>query len=118
MGAANQSVTVWGIFVGDNGDQIETFNSKYGPFPPEPGTKGMIAIGWPAIGDLTMFNADYITYVEKFRVVYGHEGESEQTFKRRANMPWHFAFTMKIGDWIISPAAAFGLLLVGEVIGD
>jgi hypothetical protein len=28
--------TVWGVFVGDNGDQMKTFNSKCGPFPPEP----------------------------------------------------------------------------------
>lgn len=108
--------TVWGVFVGDNGDQMEIFNSKYGPFPPEPGTEGYIAIGWPAIGDLMMFKEKYPEYVERFRVVY--PAEPERVFKTKANMPWYFAFTMQIGDWVLCPASAFDLLLVGEIIGE
>jgi hypothetical protein len=116
MRSTNTSPTVWGVFVGDNGDQLEIFNSKAGPFPPEEETEGYIAIGWPAIGDLRMFRDHYADFVQKFRVVY--PDDSERAFKTKANMPWYFAFGMKRGDWIIAPCSVHGLLLVGEVIGD
>jgi restriction system protein len=107
---------VWGLFVGDNGDQLEVFNSQAGPFPPETGSCGRVAIGWPAIGDLTLYENNYLDYVEKFRKVY--PDDSERLFKTRANMPWKFAFTMNIGDWVICPSSAAGLLLVGVVVGE
>jgi predicted Mrr-cat superfamily restriction endonuclease len=110
--------TVWGVFVGYNGDQLEIFNSKHGPFPPKKESDGYIAIGWPAIGYLPMFKGDYADYVEKFRVVYPHDSGSERAFKTQANMPWHFAFEMAKGDWVICPCSAHSLLLVGEVIGE
>lgn len=109
--------TVWGIFVGENGNQLEIFNSKTGPFPPQPESEGIIAIGWPAIGDLMMFKDRYLDYVEKFRRVY-QEDEAENVFKTKANMPWNFAFTMKIGDWVICPSSSLGLILVGKIIGE
>ncbi|MCW2276528.1 hypothetical protein GJ654_20370 [Rhodoblastus acidophilus] len=108
--------TVWGVFVGQNGDQLEIFNSKFGPFPPKKESEGYIAIGWPAIGYLPMFKDDYADYVQKFRTAYPHT--NERVFKTQANMPWHFAFEMAKGDWVICPCSAHGLLLIGEVIGD
>jgi restriction system protein len=108
--------TVWGIFVGEHGNQLEIFNSKHGPFPPRKGSEGYIAIGWPAIGDLRMFEDNYIDYISKFRIVYGDS--SERVFKTKANMPWNFAFEMSKGDWAICPCAANDLLLIGEIIGD
>jgi len=110
--------TVWGVFVGDHGDQLEIFNSKSGPFPPEPGTKGYIAIGWPRIGDLSMFRDNYPDYIEKFRRLYMEDDMSERTFMTKANMPWYFAFSMKQGDWVICPSSAVGLLMVGKITGD
>lgn len=118
MSPEERAATVWGVFVGDNGDQMEIFNSKHGPFPPAPGAEGYIAIGWPAIGDLRMFRENYPEYVERFRVQYFEEGMAERVFKTKANMPWYFAFTMQVGDWVICPASAFDLLLVGEIIGE
>lgn len=109
--------TVWGVFVGDNGDQLESLNSKSGPFPPEPGSEGYIAIGWPAIGDLRMYKDNYSDFVDKFRVVYPHEN-NERAFKTKANMPWNFAYSIKINDWILCPSSATGYLLAGKVIGD
>ena len=107
---------VWGVFVGDKGDQLEIFNSKSGPFPPEPGKEGMISIGWPAIGDLRIFKDNYADYIEKFRIVYPHD--DERAFKTKANMPWYFAFSMNIDDWVICPSSASGLLLSGRIIGE
>ena len=110
--------TVWGVFVGNHGDQLEVFNSQSGPFPPKKGSKGYIAIGWPAIGSLSMFKDNYLDYIEKFRIAYPRRPEeSERKFKTQANMPWHFAFEMKDGDLVICPCSAQGLLLVGEIEG-
>jgi predicted Mrr-cat superfamily restriction endonuclease len=108
--------TVWGVFVGDKGDQLETFNSRSGPFPPEPGTEGYIAIGWPAIGDMNLYKDNYHDFVDKFRIVYPHE--NERAFKTQANMTWNFAFSIQDGDWVLCPSSASGYLLVGKVIGD
>jgi predicted Mrr-cat superfamily restriction endonuclease len=107
---------VWGVFVGDSGDQLETFNTKNGPFPPEPGSEGYIAIGWPAIGDMRLYQDNYSDYVDKFRIVY--PDNNERSFKTTANMPWNFAFKMKAGDWVMCPSSASGYLLVGKVEGD
>jgi len=105
--------TVWGVFVGNSGEELEVFNSQYGPFPPKKGASGYIAIGWPAIGDLRMFKDNYLDYVEKFRVAYGEKNDTEQKFKIRANMPWNFAFEIAQGDWVICPCSVHSLLLVG-----
>lgn len=113
----NEKTTVWGVFVGDNGDQLEILNSKSGPFPPEPGSEGYIAIGWPAIGDMRLYKDNYPDYIDKFRVVYPTEHD-ERTFKTTANMPWNFAYTMKQGDWVLCPSSASGYLLAGRLIGD
>jgi hypothetical protein len=114
----NATPRIWGIFVGWNGDQLESLNSRSSPFPPEEDAEGCIAIGWPAIGDLRMYKDRYDDYVRMFRVIYHNPGEAENVFKAKANMPWYFAFGMKRGDWIISPCSTHGLLFVGEIIGD
>ena len=116
MKSNNANPTVWGVFVGENGEQLEVFNSKSGPFPPDGETEGYIAIGWPAIGDIRMFQNNYTDFVDKFRVIYPED--SERVFKTKANMPWYFAFSIQRGDWIISPCSSQGLLLVGEIVGD
>jgi predicted Mrr-cat superfamily restriction endonuclease len=118
MKPSNSNRTVWGVFVGNNGDQLEIFNSKSGPFPPAEETDGYIAIGWPATGDLRMFKNNYADFVHKFRVVYWDKSDSERVFKTRANMPWYFAFAMRKGDYVICPCSSHGLLLVGEITGD
>ena len=107
---------VWGIFVGDAGDQLEAFNSQNGPFPPDPDSIGYIAIGWPAIGDLRLYNNNYADFIEKFRVVYPNK--NERVFKTTANMPWNFAHKMKAGEWVMCPSSSSGYLLVGEIQGD
>jgi len=112
----SEETKVWGVFVGDSGSQLETFNTMAGPFPPEPGTDGYIAIGWSAVGDMRLYKSNYADYVEKFRIVYPKD--DERTLKTAANMPWNFAFVMKDGDWVISPSAATGFLLAGKIQGE
>jgi len=116
---SDEEAKVWGVFVGDGGDQLETFNSKNGPFPPEPGSEGYVAIGWPAVGDMKLYKDNYPDFVEKFRIVYsGNKDELERVFKTKANMVWNFAFTMRDGDWVMCPSSASGYLLVGKIDGD
>lgn len=113
---SNKEKQVWGVFVGTKGDQLKTYNSKSGPFPPKSGTEGYIAIGWSAIGDMKLYRDNYPDYIEKFRIVYPFN--SERMFKTKANMLWNFAFEMKGGDWVISPSSSSGFLLVGQIIKD
>ncbi len=113
---SDEEAKIWGVFVGDGGDQLETFNSKNGPFPPEPGTEGYIAIGWPAVGDMKLYKDDYSDYIEKFRLVY--PDKNERVFKTKANMAWNFSFKMSDGDWVMCPSSASGYLLVGKIEGD
>ena len=115
--------TLWSVFVGDNGDQLEVFNSVEGPFPPEPDREGYIAIGWPAVGDMRVYTtgsapcSSYACFVEHFRTIYGPNYEREQAFKAAANMIWNFAAKMKEGDWVMCPSSATGWMLIGEVAG-
>jgi hypothetical protein len=107
---------VWGLFVGDHGDQLEVYNSKSGPFPPHEGSLGYVAIGWPAIGDLRMFKDNYTDFAHKFSIVYKSTSNREQAIQ--TNMSWYFAFEMKIGDYVVCPCSARNMLLVGEITGD
>lgn len=113
---AEQQNKVWGVFVGERGYELETFNSQRGQFPPEPSTEGYIAIGWPAIGDMNLYEGDYRDYVSKFRKVYKYDSENAQTMQ--ANIPWNFAFVMKENDWVICPSSATNYLLVGKIISN
>lgn len=111
--------TVWGIFVGKRGVELEKLNMKKGPFPPEEGEEGYIAIGWPAVGDMNMYS-DYSDYWEKFQIAYPicEHRTTEQEQAIQANTAWKFAKKMKKGDWVISPCSSQGVLLIGEVLGD
>jgi predicted Mrr-cat superfamily restriction endonuclease len=106
---------VWVCYVGEKGDAIKAFNSKAGPFPPAAGTEGLIAIGWPAVGDMTMYKGNYADYAAKFAKVYEHKRPNTQAVL--AAMPWKFAFDMKTDDWVISPSSTHGLILVGHITG-
>ena len=109
---SEQQNKVWGVFVGENGNQLEAFNSKKGPFPPKLNTEGYIAIGWPAVGDMNLYENDYADYRLKINKVY-----KDRTVAA-LNIPWNFAFEMQENDWVISPSATTGYLLVGKIIGS
>ena len=82
--------------------------------PPEPGVEGYIAIGWPAVGDMNLYEGNYADYVSKFRKVY--PDDNERVLKTKANMVWNFAFSIKPNDFVICPSSATGYLLVGKII--
>ena len=113
---SEQENKVWGVFVGEKGYQLEAFNIQKGPFPPVPSTEGYIAIGWPAVGDMNLYEGNYAGYLSKFRKVYGTD--DERVLATKANMVWYFAFSMKENDWVICPSSATGYLLVGKIVSD
>lgn len=108
--------TVWGIFVGEKGNQLEAFNSMYGPFPPAQGMEGYVAIGWAGLGNMNMFKNNYSDFLEKYRILY--PDENERVLKTQANIVWNFAFVVKDGDFVICPSSESGYLLVGNIVGD
>lgn len=103
---------VWGVFVGERGYLLEAFNSQTGPFPPKPNGEGYIAIGWPAVGDMRLYENKYSDYLEKFSKVYPKNNTSQ------ANAAWNFAFEMRKDHWVICPSSATGYLLIGKIISD
>lgn len=103
--------TVWGVFVGEHGDQLAAFNNKNGQFPPEPGFIGYVAIGWAAMGDMGQYKSRRDDFEQQFSINYYDD-------TRKANMVWNFAFEIKDGDFIISPSSTSGYLLVGNVVGE
>ncbi|MDP3010570.1 MAG: hypothetical protein Q8N30_16080 [Methylococcales bacterium] len=114
---SDQQNKVFGVFVGEGGYQLPAFNSQKGPFPPKPNTEGYISIGWPAIGDMRLYEDGYADYLSKFSKVYPSRNSQQTNNALQANMAWRFAFEMKENDWVICPSAATGYLLVGQIIG-
>jgi restriction system protein len=112
----NAKPNVWGLHNGNAGDQLPALTHIEGPFPPQEGSAGWIAIGWPAIGDMKMWTGDYKTYFQKFQIIYPDYANKRVT-ATQANIPWYFAFDMMIGDWVICPCSSEGVLLVGQVSG-
>ncbi len=115
------AANVWGVFVGFSGDQIAYFNSKEKEFPPELGTEGLIAIGWPAVGNLEIYKSDFNLYDEAYRVAYPFpetENQTAQAYGMRKNEPWRFLKEVKIGDAIIAPCSGLGIVMVGIVTGE
>jgi hypothetical protein len=113
---SEQKNKVWRVFVGEGGCQLEAFNSQKGPYPPEPDTEGYIAIGWAAVGDMNLYKEDYADFALKCAKVYPNN--NKKVLSTMAGMIWNFAYTIKENDWVISPSAATGYLLVGQIIGE
>lgn len=107
---SEQQGKVWVVHVGEKGYQLPAFNSQKGPFPPEPSTEGYIAIGWPAVGDMNLYENGYADYISKFFKVYKDHNTQQ------AKALWNFAFEMKENDWVICPSAATGYLLIGKIV--
>jgi hypothetical protein len=112
--------SVYGVFVGEKGDQLRHFNEKIALFPPEPGSKGWIAIGWPALGSLDIYENDVPRYNAAYERAYPYPekaGQTPQAYGLRKNQAWRFAYESKSGDLIIAPCSDSNLVLVGEIIG-
>lgn len=100
---------VWGVFVGEGGCLLQDFNSQHRPYPPIENDEGWVAIGWGRVGAMEMYESNYKLFETQFFKVYPGEKPIQ------ASEVWRFAYEIKVGDWVISPSAATGFLLVGEI---
>ena len=105
--------TVWGLAVGERGDHLPIVNGR-APFPPKEGTDGQVVIGWPAVGDMTIWEDKYNAFWAAFQKVYSDQA-NKAAQRNAANQVWNFAFEMKEGDLVICPCSSEGYLLIGEV---
>src|SRR5689334_3790431 len=107
---------VWGVAVGERGDHLPVVNGK-APFPPKEGADGLIVVGWPAVGDMRIWENNYNAFMTAFRKVYADQrNKAVQT--NAAHQIWNFAFEMKDGDLVICPCSSHGWLLIGEISGS
>ena len=102
---------VFGVFVGEGGCYLSDFNSQ-NPYPPIKDNEGFLGLGWSKVGSMLMYEQNYRGFEDQFFKVYPDQSN------RQANAVWRFAFEIKVGDLVISPSAATGFLLVGEIISE
>lgn len=103
---------VWAMFNGKRGDQLPILNQSGGPFPPQPASRGWVAMGWPEIGSMKIWEKDFANYERKFKVAYPDDSTQQRS------VPWNFAYELQIGDYLVCPSYAHSLVAVGLVTGD
>ena len=107
---------VWNIYVGKKGDSLPILNQRSGPFPPNLNDNGLVAIGWPDVGNMFIYKDRYHDFLYTFNIAY--KNNRPQTAATTANILWNFAYEMKIEDIVICPSSASGFILIGSVISD
>lgn len=73
--------------------------------------KGMMAIGWGAVGDLSKFK-DKNQMKETMRTTYGH---LDRSYKNDAHAAWQFAKEIKVGDVIFVKQGMYQIIGRGVV---
>ncbi len=90
---------VWLVRAGRRGRYASDFVSR-----------GLVAIGWPAVGDLT--GRERADLVQAVRREYGDKGAPGN-----AGMLWRFANEMAVGDLVLTPDAETRELHAGRIVG-
>lgn len=104
--------SVWAVFVGTGGCWLPNFNSQIRQYPPAEADIGYVSIGWGNTGSMLMYQNNYKLFEEQFFKVYPNESTIQ------ANEVFRFAFEIAENDFVISPSAKTGYVLVGKVIGS
>ena len=76
----------------------------------------VIAIGWKAIGDLSLIEADREAFKEKYKQVFPES--KPQAVPTSAGMLFRFAHEMQIGDYVVFPSKFNREINIGIVEGD
>lgn len=115
---------VFSTFIGPQGSQFTLFNRTQ-PFPPKPGSRGFIALGWSGVGDMSAYENDYASFQKAFERLYGEKHSKSKVPKRSlsiaAGKVWTFFSEISIGDGVLTAVTEDRYrraLLLGKVIGE
>jgi len=97
--------TIWGIHAGRTGDAHTLFLQR-----------GVIAIGWKAMGDLSMIPATR----DAFKAAYSkaHPNDKPAAIPNNAGQPFRFLHEMKKGDLVVYPSKVDRQINIGQITGD
>ncbi len=101
----NKEVTVWGIHAGSEGQAGSLFIKK-----------GVIAIGWKDLGDLSGIKADRETY--KARIAEAYPDTKTGAIPVHAGVLFRFVHEMQIGDLVVYPAKHERAVYIGVIDGQ
>lgn len=96
--------TVWGIHAGRHGVADSLFL-----------TKGVIALGWSELGDMSKVPANRDAFKEKIQVTYPNFKPGQ--IPNAAGQPYRFVNEVKVGDLIVYPSKMDRQIHIGEVVG-
>lgn len=97
-----KSVRYWLFAPGEDAEKWEEFYKN-----------GIMAIGWGAIGDVSLFDNK-----NDIRDAMQKEWGDDVTFKNRAHAVWQFAKEMQIGDVVFVKRGLHTLLGKGTIVSD
>lgn len=96
--------TLWGIHAGSTGDADTLFRSK-----------NVVAVGWPAMGDLAAIKPDREAF--KAKVAEAYPEKKAGAIPNNAGQLFRFAHEMKIGDFVAYPSKQDRKIHLGRVDG-
>ncbi|MBH1553993.1 restriction endonuclease [Stenotrophomonas maltophilia] len=99
------SEVVWGIHAGRTGDADHLFLAQ-----------GHVAIGWDAMGDLSLLRGDREAFREKY--VQAYPEAKKGGIATVSGIPFRFLHEMKVGDLIVYPSKQDKLVHIGRVAGS
>ena len=104
MGIATTQ-TIWGIHAGRTGDAHTLFLQK-----------GVIAIGWEAMGDLSAIPAKRDAFKTAYSKAYPNDKPA--AIPNNAGQPFRFVHEMKEGDLVVYPSKQDRKINIGQITGD
>ncbi len=102
-----ESAVLWGIHAGAMGEVDRIFLGRNNP---------SIAIGWPAMGDLSILNPDRESFKAKLISVY--PDTKKGAIPTAAGVLYRFIYEMKPQDIIIYPSKTDRKVHIGQVTGE
>lgn len=75
-----------------------------------------MAIGWRAMGDLSLIGNSRDAFKKKYSEVYS--GKTKQSIANGAGMLYRFCHEVKIGDYVVFPSKSDRMINLGIVEGD
>jgi len=99
------SDVVWGIHAGRTGDADSLFLRQ-----------GCVAIGWDAMGDLSLLSGDREAF--KQRYVQAFPDAKKGGIATVSGIPFRFLHEMKVGDLVVYPSKQDKQVHIGRIMGE